>query len=78
MEAKYLKPIKIWGIVKGLDGEVMPNVRIKLLKKVKKSRKIYYELIQQGKTNAKGEYDFEVETNEIEDYKVVVLEEMYQ
>lgn len=75
MEQKNYKQIRIWGIIKDKEGNIMPNKSVKLMKKFKKGRRVAYQIMQEGVTSKQGIYSFNVEIDRISQYKVIVIDD---
>lgn len=74
VENKNGKPIRLWGIVKDKEGNIVANKPIKLMSKIKKGKRASYTIIQEGMTSKEGSYSFEVIVDRMSRYKVLVID----
>lgn len=75
MEQQNSKQVKVWGIVKNKEGNLVPYKNVRLMERMKRGTRSYYRVVQEGTTNGDGLYSFEIQVDRISQYKVLVIDE---
>lgn len=76
MDLEERKQVRLWGVITDASSRAIPGVQVKLLKKERKRKRHFYQMVQQTLTDSKGRYQFFVDEGEVSQYKIIVLDEV--